>query len=140
MKKYFPIPFFNAGFQVDFLTWVTVSKGISKKLSFAAGLMILCLPIFAQQITVQGKVVDSQTQGVLPGATVTIIGKPGGFTADNNGSFTINAAVGDQLSVQSVGYTPALVTLTGSSNITVQLNVSVQSLDDVVVIGYGTSK
>lgn len=142
MKKYFRNNMTTPGISCIHLLIClrTNIAHFTKTLSIAACLVIISLPVLAQQITVQGKVINSQTQAAVPGATITVLGKPGGVTADNNGFFTINAAVGDQLNVQSVGYAPALITLTGSTDITVEMEISAQSLDNIVVIGYGTSK
>src|SRR5690348_4295579 len=117
-------------------------KEITKKVSlFAFCLVIFCCQAFAQQITVHGKVLDSKTQANLVGATITVAGTQAGTVSNENGEFSIKANVGDQLKVQSVGYSESVVTITNASdNITVQLDAVVQSLNNVVVIGYGTSK
>jgi len=113
---------------------------IKKLVFFCALMMMACCQSFAQQKPIHGKVVNSENQTGVPGATITVKGTANGTTADKEGSFTINASVGDQLSVESVAYKPTVQTVTGSSDITVELEVSAQSLNDVVVIGYGTSK
>ncbi|RYY00651.1 MAG: SusC/RagA family TonB-linked outer membrane protein, partial [Gammaproteobacteria bacterium] len=48
--------------------------------------------------------------------------------------------MGDQLSAEFVGYTKTQVAVTNSGDITILLNVSVQTMNDVVVTGYGTQK
>jgi len=116
-------------------------KETTKKVSlFAFCLVIFCCQAFAQQITVHGKVLDSKSQANLVGATVTVAGTQAGTVSNENGEFSIKANVGDQLKVQSVGYAESVVTVTNASDITVQLDAVVQSLNNVVVIGYGTSK
>ncbi|HEV2832252.1 MAG TPA: carboxypeptidase-like regulatory domain-containing protein, partial [Hanamia sp.] len=115
MKNYFPT--FITGFNTSDVKIFSVNakKGITRKLLlFALSFTMFSFQVIAQQITVSGKVVDSRTQAVLPGATVTVTGKSGGTTADKDGWFNIKAVVGDQLNVQSVGYSPELVTVTGS--------------------------
>ena len=113
MKKYFRNNFTTPGISFKhLLICLRTNMGqLTKTFSIAACMVIIGLPLLAQQITVQGKVINSQTQAAVPGTTVTILGKPGGVTADNNGLFTINGSVGDQLNVQSVGYAPVLLIL-----------------------------
>ncbi len=144
MKKTFPTTYFN---YVDFDSRIKTSIAIlrnqfSKKLFIIVGCMLMiCCQSFAQQIVVHGKVVNSQTLLGLPGATVTVVGKPGGTSAGTGGVFSIQASVGDQLRVNYVGYSESLVTITGTADITIPLDISIQSLDDVVVsVGYGTQK
>jgi TonB-linked SusC/RagA family outer membrane protein len=112
-----------------------------KKIAFLlTALLLISGYSFGQQITVRGKVLENGTLTPLVGATVTVVGKSGGTVAGAGGIFSIKASVGDQLSVEHVGYTKTLVPITNSADITVTLAVSVQTLNDVVVVGYGTQK
>jgi TonB-dependent starch-binding outer membrane protein SusC len=112
-----------------------------KKISFVlAALLLISGYMYGQQITVHGKVLENGTLAPLVGATVTVVGKPGGTVAGAGGVFSIKASVGDQLSVEHVGYTKTLVPIANSADVTVTLAVSVQTLNDVVVVGYGTQK
>lgn len=96
--------------------------------------------IYGQQITVRGKVLENGTLTPLVGASVTITGKSGGAITGTGGTFNIKAAVGDQLVVEHIGYATEQVTVTNTELITITLTVTSQTLNDVVVVGYGTQK
>ena len=70
----------------------------------------------------------------------TVTGKAGGAITGTGGVFSIKADVGDQLSVEFVGYTKAQITVTNAGDRYYFAEVSVQTMNDVVVIGYGTQK
>ena len=90
---------------------------------------------FAQQ-TVTGTVTDEA--GVpLPGATVSIEGTSNAVTTDFDGNFTVNASINDIITVSYVGYKQQNITV-NSSNINVILK-STTELDEVVVVGYGST-
>ncbi|HEU4610122.1 MAG TPA: SusC/RagA family TonB-linked outer membrane protein, partial [Chitinophagaceae bacterium] len=95
---------------------------------------------FGQQITLHGKVVEEGTLSPLVGATVVVEGKPGGTVTGAGGVFSIKASIGDKLSVEHIGYATQVVPVTGAVQITVSLKVSVDAMNDVVVVGYGTQK
>src|SRR5690242_17521252 len=91
-----------------------------KKIAFLlTALLLISGYSFGQQITVRGKVLENGTLTPLVGATVTVVGKSGGTVAGAGGIFSIKASVGDQLSVEHVGYTKTLVPITNSADITV---------------------
>ena len=108
--------------------------------------LILLLLLFsfqfalAQQKIIEGTIVDSKTKLPLAGVTVTVQGKNGGTTTDENGNFRIEAARGDQLQFQSIGYAPQNIRLGNESSLNLSMDVTASSLEDVVVIGYGTRK
>ena len=93
-----------------------------------------------QNVGVKGKVVDEQGNPVKF-ASITIVGKSGGTTTNEQGEFEINVSNGDQLSISSVGYEGQKVTFVDQSQpLTITLKSVAGSLNDVVVIGYGTAK
>lgn len=103
MKKSFPAGSFNAAGIKYFLTrpmLICTRKSLLLLLYF----FIISGNMYAQQITVRGKVVESGRLSPLVGATVTVAGKPGGTITGTGGVFSIKAAVGDQLSVEYIGY------------------------------------
>lgn len=106
---------------------------------FVACFLFLFPQAYSQGKTIRGRVIAKYTQAPLAGANVTIAGKTGGTTTQNDGSFSIEAASGDQLTITYVGYNAEAITITNQNDITVEL-VLVKEMDEVVVIGYGTSK
>ncbi|CAL1518695.1 TonB-dependent receptor [Chitinophaga sp. MM2321] len=92
------------------------------------------------QHVVRGKVTDAEGT-LLVGVTVQVKGKTNGTVTDAGGSYFINVPQSsDTLSFSYLGYTPLNIPVNGRSTIDVQLESSAQSLNDVVVIGYGTQK
>ncbi|MBP5277062.1 MAG: SusC/RagA family TonB-linked outer membrane protein, partial [Prevotella sp.] len=100
--------------------------------------MILTATAFAQQITVNGHVKDATGEAVI-GATVRIVGAQGGTITDFDGNFTLNANRGDQISISYIGYEEAIVAAAPQLNVLLKEDVA-QSLNEVVVIGYGVAK
>lgn len=88
------------------------------------------------QIQILGTVSDAD--GPLPGATVVVKGTSTGVTTDFDGNFSIQAAGDDTLVVSYVGFQSQEVAVGSQTNISVVLN-SNNELDEVVLIGYGSS-
>jgi TonB-linked SusC/RagA family outer membrane protein len=113
-----------------------------KRLLAKAGLLCLMvivgLPAFSQNTVVTGKVADS-TGAPLAGATVAIPGTSRGTTTDASGTYHLTVAPGDKsLLISAVGYIPRRIPIGGSGLII--LSALNSSLNEVVVIGYGTVK
>ena len=100
------------------------------------GLMI-SVSALAQQITVNGHVKDATGEAVI-GATVQVVGQTGGAITDFDGNFSIKANQGDQIKITFVGYQDAIVA--AAPNVVVTMQDDAQTLNDVVVIGYGRAK
>ena len=91
-----------------------------------------------KQITVSGIVSDENGEA-LPGATIVEKGTTNGTITDIDGRFTLSVEEGAVLLVSFVGYEPVEVIAT-SADINVKLLPDYQSLEEVVVVGYGTVK
>jgi TonB-linked SusC/RagA family outer membrane protein len=90
------------------------------------------------EITVQGTVTDTKGEG-LPGVNVILKGTSKGATTDAQGRFRLS--VPDQGSVlvfSFVGFTSQEVAVTNSEALNIKLEAQDKSLDEVVVVGYGT--
>ena len=101
--------------------------------------IVLSLQVFAQNRVVKGVVLDDTDQGVI-GAAVMIKGTTTGVATDIDGKFELNCAPTDVLVVSSVGYDEVEVTVGNQTELTIRLAISSELLDDVVVIGYGTTR
>ncbi|MDV7139067.1 TonB-dependent receptor [Maribacter sp. TH_r10] len=88
------------------------------------------------QQTVSGNV--SADDGPLPGASVVIKGTTTGVSTDFDGNFTIQAEPQSVLVISYIGYAPKEVVVGTQTQINVLLQSS-NELDEVVVIGYGTT-
>ena len=95
--------------------------------------------LVAKQGQVSGKVLDG-TGNPVPGVTISVKGSPGGTQTGQDGSFSINAKVGDVLVVSSVGYKTSETKVTSTTGLTIRLESTADQLDEVVVVGYGTMR
>ena len=113
-------------------------KSLQKPLVF---LFLLCLfPLGAlAQGTVKGTVSDAFGDPVI-GATVKVQGSNEGAITDFDGNFSIKAASNATLIISYIGYTTKEVNVNGQSTVNVTLEEDNTTLEDVVVIGYGTMK
>jgi TonB-linked SusC/RagA family outer membrane protein len=90
------------------------------------------------KITVKGVVSDSQ--GVLPGVSITVKGTKEMAISDIKGNFSVNAESNSILVFTSVGYEPLEVPVNGKTTLNVTMQSSNKNLNEVVVIGYGTAR
>lgn len=94
----------------------------------------------AQSRTVKGTVVDEDGEPII-GATIMVAGKNNGkgVISDIEGNFTITVPAGAKLKVSYIGYLPQTISKF-PANLRVVLEEDANSLDDVVVVGYGALK
>ena len=91
-----------------------------------------------QNVPVSGRVTDAKGEG-LPGVTVLVKGTTIGTSTGADGSFSLSAPENSTLVFSSIGYKNQEVAVTGAtSSIAVRLSDDQQSLNEVVVVGYGT--
>ena len=100
--------------------------------------LFLSVSAFAQQITVNGHVKDATGEPII-GATVRTAGQDGGVVSDFDGNFTITTNEGATLQISYIGYQQAEVKAAPNVMVILKDDVS-QSLNEVVVIGYGAVK
>jgi len=99
--------------------------------------LFLSVGAFAQQMTVKGHVKDATGEPII-GATIRVAGTQSGVVTDFDGNFQIQASQGQTLNVSYIGY--QAVDVQAAPNVTVTLHEDSQSLEQVVVIGYGAVK
>jgi TonB-linked SusC/RagA family outer membrane protein len=96
----------------------------------------------AQRVTITGKVTTADGGEGLPGVTVLLKGTSNGTGTGADGAFTLQVPANNTgtLVFSFVGYTTKEVPLSGQTNFNVILSADQQSLDEVVVVGYGSQK
>ncbi|HVX50665.1 MAG TPA: TonB-dependent receptor plug domain-containing protein, partial [Chitinophagaceae bacterium] len=100
--------------------------------------LLASLPAAAQNKVITGKVTDSKDGSALTGVTVLAKGTTVGTQTDANGAFSLNAPSGTAALIFSyVGYATQEVPV-GTGPISVSLVQTSTSLNDVVVVGYGS--
>src|SRR5690606_4824534 len=88
---------------------------------------------------VTGTVHDS-AGNPLEGVSVKVRGTSRGAATDANGQFRVLASEGDVLTFSAVGYRPEELTLGSQRTVSVVLQLESSDLDEVIVVGYGTTK
>ena len=106
-------------------------------ISLCLGLMaFFATPALAQNQTVKGTVVDDKGEPII-GASVMVAGEKGkGTITDFDGNYTLQMPANGKVTISYLGYLPQTVKPGG----TVTLKEDSQSLEEVVVVGYGTQK
>ncbi len=90
------------------------------------------------QQPVTGQITDAQTGEALPGVTVSIKGTTTGVTADSAGFYRLEVADGEAvLLFLAIGYEPQELRVGTQTVVNARLSPSAQSLNQVVVVGYG---
>jgi len=113
---------------------------------FLTGILFLGGCIYAdaqsQKNQVTGVITSASDKLSLPGVSVIDVSEPkNGVNADFDGHYTINLKNGNAtLRFTMIGYKPVEVKVNNRSTINVSMDLDVSSLDEVVVIGYGTQK
>ena len=102
-------------------------------------LLISCMG-FAQQKTITGLTKDATDGSYLPGVTVAVLGTTVGTSTDDNGVFSIHAAVGDTLLFTYIGKLPVKQIVDKRDIIEVTLYDDTKALGEVTVVAFGTQK
>ncbi len=104
-------------------------------------LWVWLVPAAIAQQQVSGKVTDGGTGDGLPGVNILVKGTGSGTTTDLEGNYRLNVSGPEAVLVYSfIGYLPQEVTAGNRTVIDVALEPDMQSLDEVVVVGYGVQK
>lgn len=103
--------------------------------------VVLCFSFIAmaQQRQITGTVVDVKGYPI-PGATVLAEGTQNGTATDLDGKFTLMAPANGTLQVSFIGYATEKVAISGKTSIQVVLKEDAESIEEVVVVGYGSGK
>lgn len=116
-----------------------------KKSSIRMLICILCVcsctfSAFAQEgKAISGSVVDDKGEAVI-GASVVVKGTTNANVTDVNGKFTLSVSPNAILVISYIGYNTREIAVKNQTEFSITLTENVQTLDDVVVVGYGTQK
>ena len=115
--------------------------------SFKGWLLALVIILFCANYTfaqqkkiIQGIVTSVNENLPLPGVNILVKGTTNGIVTDFNGNYSINASSNDVLVFSYLGFKSKEVLVGGKTQISVSLEEDATSLDEVVVVGYGTQK
>ncbi len=106
---------------------------------FIASMLLLFPAMIFAQMKVSGTVTDGTTSEPLPGVNIQVIGTTQGTTSDFDGKYILeNVKNGSELEFSYIGYETQKITVT-SSNVNVVMKEDAQALEEVVIIGYGST-
>jgi len=106
-------------------------------------LLISCIFAFqayAQDIQLTGKITDAKDGSSLPGATVLVKGTTTGSLTDIEGNYSLKVKSGATLVFSFIGYFPQEIVINDQKVLNIKLQQEATTLDEVLVIGYGTQK
>ena len=101
--------------------------------------IIMPLSVNAQNISVKGSVKDANGEPLI-GVNVLQTGTTNGIITDFDGNFELNVPADASLTFSFIGYKTQTVAVKGRKSISVVLQEDTKTLDEVVVVGYGTMK
>ena len=112
-------------------------KNCFSRLYLIVSFSIIAFSVSSQSIVVTGTVIDETKEG-MPGVTVKVEGNDKGTTTDLDGKYLINVDdKTNKLVFSFIGYKKQIIQVNDQTRIDIQLQVSSESLDEVVVVGYG---
>jgi len=112
---------------------------LTKLLVFCISSLLFSVIAMAQDVTVNG-IVNDENGLPVPGATVLLKGTTKSTASDFDGKFQIQVPSNGTLTITFIGYTTVTEAVNGRTKISIQLKAESQSLNEVVVVGYGTQK
>ena len=107
---------------------------------FLIAFMLASAFCFAQNVEISGQVNEAATGLPIPGVSIIVKNSTGGTTTDIDGNFSISVPTGSTLVFSYIGFEPQEVVAIANQTITITLKESTETLDEVVVIGYGSQK
>lgn len=105
--------------------------------AISLGLMLLSSQAFAQDVSVTGTIIDTDSGDPIPGVNVVIKGTSNGTVTDMDGKYSISIGENAVLVYSFVGYATQEVIVGGQTLVDVSMNFDISQLGEVVVIGYG---
>lgn len=112
---------------------------MKKRLLLLLGILFIFAGSYAQQKSIIGKVTD-ETGVPLPGVSVKVKGTNTGSSTGPDGNYSVRANTGDILVFSFIGSLPQERTVGDDNTINVTLSADTKSLQEVVVVGYGTQR
>jgi len=113
---------------------------IMKKNRLIHLLLIFPIILFAQSKAITGTVID-ENKLPLPGASILIKGLNIGSSTDFDGNFSLNVPeTGETLVVSYLGYMTKELAIGNIVTFNIQLEIDANTLDEIVVVGYGTQR
>ena len=111
-----------------------------KKISLVLTTLLMAFTLFAQNVAVKGTVTDANTGEPVAFASIQVKGTMTGASTGLDGTYSLNAPANAVLVVSFIGYKTQEIAVNGRSVVDCVLAPDAEFLDDVIVIGYGTTR
>ena len=111
-----------------------------KKLILVAIAALLSLAAIAQNVQVSGVITDATDGSPLIGASVVVKGTQTGTSTDVDGRYAFQVPADAVLQFVYIGYYPIEIAVNGRQTIDVALTPEAESLEETIVVAYGTAK
>ena len=121
------------------LNFKQLIMNLKNKLALFA-LFFCSIAVFAQNKTVTGVVVSATDNIPIPGVNVIVMNTSRGTTTDFDGAFKIDVKSGEVLQFSYIGFVTQLQVIKDQKTMAISLAEDMATVDEVVVIGYGTQK
>ena len=102
--------------------------------------LLACSFSYAQEVKVSGIVTSADDGLPLPGVNVIVKGTTTGTNSDFDGNYMLSVPKGAVLEFSSIGFKSVSITIVNQSSLNVSMDPDVESLNEIVVVGYGTQK
>jgi hypothetical protein len=141
-----PVYFLSVGVKYIFtIYYYTLLKRLLMKLKLTLlciGILFCCLfqQAIAQTLSVSGKVKNKATNEPLVSASIVVQGGSGSTVTDAAGNFSITVQKGSTLVISYAGMEAVRYKVNNAVAINIQMEEATKSLNEVVVVGYGTQK
>ena len=111
-----------------------------KKVSLVLTTLLMAFSLFAQNIAVRGTVTDASTGEPVAFASIAVKGTTSGTSSGLDGTYTLNAPANATLVFSFIGYKTQEIVVNGRTVVDCALAADAEYLEDVIVIGYGTTR
>lgn len=103
--------------------------------------LLIPLGAYAQQLNISGNVKDAKTGESIIGASIVVKGTTVGSTTDIDGNFSLKGVQkGSVLNISYIGYITQTLTVNDDKPLNILLKEDSETLDEVLVVGYGVQK
>jgi hypothetical protein len=137
MKRFLYNPKSGGNSSAEIILDLKILKTINMKRIFIVLVLFFNASVIAQVTQISG-VVTSEGGIPLPGVNIVIQNTTTGVLTDFDGSYSINADVGDQLVFSFMGFITQTIAVGSNPEINVILEEDLSTLDEVVITGYST--
>ena len=111
-----------------------------KKVSLVLTTLLMAFSLFAQNIAVRGTVTDASTGEPVAFASIAVKGTTTGTSSGLDGTYSLNAPANATLVFSFIGYKTQEIVVNGRTVVDCALAADAEYLEDVIVIGYGTTR